>query len=202
MTVTMPADGPVDAPREHPPLDRSAGLGRAVAAVALLGLVAGWWTPRGPVTTPEALATIGISLLVGALAGRVMRTRWAVLVAPLVFAVTFELVRAGTFGPLMDSIHLGSDYGILAFALGRGFHAVLALVPMMFGAAVGAARARHLDASGCGAGPDGSGCGPDAPSRWSWRWPWSPSRRGSAALRAPAPLPAQTVQSWPAASPS
>jgi len=143
----MPADGPVDAPREHPPLDRSAGLGRAVAAVALLGLVAGWWTPRGPVTTPEALATIGISLLVGALAGRVVRTRWAVLVAPLVFAVTFELVRAGTFGPLMDSIHLGSDYGILAFALGRGFHAVLALVPMMFGAAVGAARARHLDAS-------------------------------------------------------
>lgn len=167
----------------------------------LLGLVAGWWTPRGPLTTPEALTTIGISLLVGALAGRVMRTRWAVLVAPLVFAVTFELVRAGTFGPLVDSIHLGSD--ILAFALGRGFHAVLALVPMMFGAAVGAARARHLDASErvwSRAGRVGL---------WARRTvtvvvalALVALTAGSAALRAPAPLPAQTVQSWPAASPS
>ena len=104
----------------------------------MLGLVSGWWTPRGPVTTPEALATIGLGLLVGGFTGRVMRSRWAMLLAP---------VRAGTSGPLVDGIHLGSTLGVLAFVLGRGLHGILVLLPMLLGVALGAADSRRRDGS-------------------------------------------------------
>lgn len=124
------------------------GIGVAVAAAGLYGLAAGWLTPRGPVTTSEALAAIAISLLVGVFAGVVMRSRWAMLLAPVTFVVVFEFARIGTVGPLVDGIHLGSPLGIVAFALGRGLHGVLALVPMLLGAALGAAMARRLDGSG------------------------------------------------------
>jgi len=120
-------------------------LGLAAAAAVLLGLVSGWWTPRGPVTTTEALAAIGLGLLVGGFAGRVMRSRWAMLLAPVVFVGTFELVRAGTSGPLVDGIHLGSTLGILAFVLGRGLHGILVLLPMLLGVALGAALSRRRD---------------------------------------------------------
>ena len=46
--------------------------------------------------------------------------------------------------PLVDEIRLaGGMFGVLAFLLGRGLHAVLALLPMIFGAAVGAALNRR-----------------------------------------------------------
>ena len=63
-------------------------------------------------------------------------------------------------------IHLGSTYGFVAFALGRGLHAVLALVPMLLGAALGAAAARRLDGAraGPGVGGRGPGSGCAAPS--------------------------------------
>ena len=102
-------------------------------AAGAYGLVAGWWTPRGPITTFEALAAIVISLLIGVFAGVVMRSRWAMLLAPVTFVAVFELARIGTVGPLVDGIRLGSPFGVLAFALGRGLHGVLALVPMLLG---------------------------------------------------------------------
>jgi pimeloyl-ACP methyl ester carboxylesterase len=76
-----------------------------------------------------------------------MRTRWATLVTPVVFAVAFELVRATTVGPLVDGIRLGGggSFGLLAFLLGRGLHAVLALLPMILGAVLGAGLARRRD---------------------------------------------------------
>ena len=110
------------------------------------GVVAGWWTPRGPITTLQALTAITVSLVVGALAGRCLRSRWAMLATPVIFAVIFEVTRLGTDGPLVDGIRLGGTFGILAFVLGRGLHAVLALLPMILGAAIGAgiARRHHL----------------------------------------------------------
>jgi proline iminopeptidase len=84
----------------------------------------------------------------------VMRSRWAMLLAPFTFVVVFELARIGTVGPLVDGIHPGSTFGILAFALGRGLHGLLALVPMLLGAVLGAAKARRL-----GDGLGGSGRG-------------------------------------------
>ncbi|MDQ2757698.1 MAG: alpha/beta hydrolase [Actinomycetota bacterium] len=123
---------------------RRNGWVSAVVVVGLYALVAGWLTPRGPVTTGQALAAIGVSLLVGAAAGLATRSRWAMLVAPATFVAVFELARMTTTGPLVDGIHLGSVYGIIAFASGRVLHGVLALLPMLLGAAVGAGSARHL----------------------------------------------------------
>lgn len=120
---------------------RAAAAGVAVAG--LWGAVAGWWTPRGPLTSGEALWSMVISLGVGGLAGLVMRSRWAVLVAPAAFAVVFELVRWGTDGPMVDGLHM-SFFGTIAFVAGRGFHALLSLVPMALGAALGAGGARAL----------------------------------------------------------
>ena len=73
-----------------------------------------------------------------------MRSRWAMLVAPVVFVVVFELTRLGTTGPLVDAIHLSSMYSVIAFVTGRGFHGLLALAPMVLGAALGAAVGRRL----------------------------------------------------------
>jgi proline iminopeptidase len=124
-------------------LDRRLGAPLALLVAAAYGLGAGWWTPRGPVTTAEALIAIGTGLAVGAVAGVVMRSRWAALSAPVAFVVVFELVRSATAGPFVDGIHLTSTYGFIAFALGRGLHGVLTLAPMLLGALLGAATARR-----------------------------------------------------------
>ena len=120
--------------------------GRRIAAVvvlgALWGLAAGWWTPRGPLTTSTALWSIAISLAVGGAGGLVLRSRWAMLLTPVAFVTAFELARAGVDGPMVDGIH-ASFYGAIALVTGRGFHGLLALLPMAFGAAVGAAVARR-----------------------------------------------------------
>jgi pimeloyl-ACP methyl ester carboxylesterase len=128
---------------------RAATNRRLAWALALLaavgyGLGAGWWTPRGPTSIFEGLSAMGLGLLVGLAAGLLLRSRWAMLVAPVAFAVAFELTRLGTSGPTVDGIHLGSTYGVMAFAIGRGVHGVLALLPMLLGAALGAALARRL----------------------------------------------------------
>ena len=150
--------------------DRRIAVGVAVLAAGVYGLVAAWWTPRGPITTPEAVAAIAIGLAVGAVAGVAMRSRWAMLLAPVTFVAVFELARIGTVGPMVDGIPLGSLYGFVAFALGRGLHGVLAVVPMLLGATLGAAAARRLD----GDGPDRHG--------WARAGLWT--RRTGTALRA------------------
>ena len=115
----------------------------ATVAVACAALAAGLVIPRGPLSAIEGLASIGLGLLAGIVAGLLLRSRWAMLGAPVTFAVVFELVRLGASGPTVDGIQLGSTYGILAFATGRGVHGLLALLPMVLGAALGAALARR-----------------------------------------------------------
>jgi len=123
--------------------DRRLGVAAATAVAAGWGLLAGWWTPRGPLTTSQALWSIVISLTVGLLAGLVSRSRWAMLSAPVAFAVVFELARVGTDGPTVDGIET-STYGLLALIVGRVFHALLSLFPMILGAVIGAGAARTL----------------------------------------------------------
>ena len=120
------------------------GLIVAVGAAAGAGLVSAWLTPRGPVTTPQALASMAAALLVGMLAGLVMGSRWSMLVTPAVYVVAFELARLGVDGPTVDGIHLGSTYGIIAFVLGRLVHGLLVLAPMMLGAVYGVWFAARL----------------------------------------------------------
>ncbi len=114
-----------------------------LAAAGGYGLLAGWWTPRGPLSTFEGLAAMALGLLVGLVAGLLTRSRWAMLAAPLTFAVVFEVVRLRVSGPTVDGIHPGSTYGIIAFTVGRGLHGVLTLLPMVLGGAVGAGWARR-----------------------------------------------------------
>lgn len=119
------------------------GAANAVGIAAAWGLIAGLWTPRGPLTTAQAIWSIVISLVIGAIAGLMMRSRWALVVCPLTFAVVFELTRIETSGPTVDAPAF-TTYGILALVVGRGFHALISLAPMAFGAVLGAAIARQL----------------------------------------------------------
>lgn len=144
------------------------GTGAAAALVTVWAVIAGSWTPRGPLTTGQALWSLALSLLVGALAGMVWRSRWVVLAAPILFAAVFELVRLDLTGPTVDRPQ-ASMYGILALVVGRGFHGLLSLLPLAWGAALGAAIARREQ--------------PDGPVASSWL-----ARSGLAARRATAVL--------------
>ena len=121
--------------------NRRLGLLVAVSLAVAWGLAAGWWTPRGPLTSSAAIWSIAISLAVGAAAGFAVRSRWGMVLAPAAFATVFELARLRVDGPMVDGIH-ASFYGAIALVTGRGFHALLTLFPMALGAAVGAGVAR------------------------------------------------------------
>ncbi|WP_127553418.1 alpha/beta fold hydrolase [Actinoplanes sp. OR16] len=111
---------------------------RWLIPVMIWGALSAWWTPRGPLTTLEAITTIAASFVVGALAAR---SRWAFLTAPLLYAVTVELVRIRTTGPSVDLPHL-SPFGAISLVTGRGVHGVLALLPMILGVWCGRGRRR------------------------------------------------------------
>ena len=82
------------------------------------------------------------SLGLGVFAGYVMRSRWAMLVTPVVVAVAFELRWVWLDGPTVDAPRFDTSYGFLAIVLGRGFFFFVCTVPMLLGVAVGTARAR------------------------------------------------------------
>ena len=123
--------------------DRWIGAGVAVGVAAGAAAILALLMPRGPITTTEALTTMAIGLLIGLAAGFTMRSRWAMLLAPLAFVAAYELVRLGTDGPTVDGIHT-SMYGLIALSVGRGLHGLLALAPMILGAALGAGFARRI----------------------------------------------------------
>ncbi|MEI2786213.1 MAG: alpha/beta hydrolase [Candidatus Nanopelagicales bacterium] len=124
--------------------NRRIAVSAALALTAGWAVAAGWWTPRGPLTSQEAIASIIVSLAVGGIAGFLVGSRWTILVTPLVFATVFEVVRLGVDGPMVDGVHT-SFYGALALITGRGFQAGLTLIPLALGSALGAGgwRARH-----------------------------------------------------------
>ncbi|MBK8470443.1 MAG: alpha/beta hydrolase [Actinomycetales bacterium] len=121
--------------------DRRFGALVPISLAVAWGLAAGWWTPRGPLTSSAAIWSIAISLAVGVAAGFAVRRRSAMLLAPAAFAAAFELVRLRVDGPMVDGLH-ASFYGTIALVTGRGFHALLTLLPLVLGAAVGAGVAR------------------------------------------------------------
>lgn len=139
----------------------------AVAVPALAAVPLALAMPRGPLTAAGALATMAVGLLVGLVAGLALRSRWAMLVAPVAFAAGYELVRLGTDGPTVDGIH-ASTYGLLALVVGRGIHGVIALFPIALGAALGAALARRRQNRG--------------PARHGWPRVGLYARRGAVVL--------------------
>ena len=109
------------------------GLATAVAAGALVGLV----LPRGPITTNQAIGVMLVGLLTGAVAARVGRSRWTLLLAPIGFLMAWELTRRGLVsGPTIDSFRPDSLYGVLALVLGRIVLFVAAVLPMLLGASI------------------------------------------------------------------
>ncbi|WP_433790333.1 alpha/beta fold hydrolase [Actinoplanes sp. CA-252034] len=106
---------------------------------AVWGVIAALWTPRGPLTGAQALWSVVISAGVGVLAGRAARSRWAILLTPLAYATALELARATVSGPSVDLPH-ATPVGIVVLVTGRGVHGLLALLPMVVGAAFGHRR--------------------------------------------------------------
>jgi pimeloyl-ACP methyl ester carboxylesterase len=117
---------------------------RAVGLLPALvwGVVAAFWRPRGPIFAFEALIIIAVSVAVGVVAGRVYRSRAAIFWAPVLFVVAAEITRVGFAGPTVDFPRT-SYLGILALVVGRGFAALITLLPMGVGAAYGAGSTRR-----------------------------------------------------------
>lgn len=121
---------------------RRSGWVVALTVPVLWALASVWWMPRGPVSTLESLACVGIGLLVGLGAGWLTGSRWSMLLAPTVFVLAYELLRLPVDGPTVDGVRL-STYGGIAFGTGRLFHGLVVLLPMAWGAAAGSAASRH-----------------------------------------------------------
>lgn len=122
---------------------------RAVEAAAVAGgtgLVAGWLIPRGPVTTVEAISAVVAALAVGFASGWLMRSRWAMLLAPATFMLVFELARIRVDGPTVDGIRLDGIYSVIALISGRGVDALLMLLPMVVGVSYGVVLATRAEA--------------------------------------------------------
>ena len=126
----------------HHHLARFGSSTRALAAGAGAGLALGLVMPRGPMTSGQSLTALTLALGAGVLAGWISRSRWSALFAPLALAAAFELARLGTQGPSVGPIHLNDVYGIVVFIAGRGFDALVILLPMVVGALWGASLAR------------------------------------------------------------
>ncbi|MFD0521428.1 hypothetical protein [Paractinoplanes durhamensis] len=115
------------------------------------GVLAGFWRPRGPIFPIDAIAILLISVVVGVLAGRITRSRWAIVLAPVFFTVAGEITRVGLTGPTVDYPR-PTNLGLLALIVGRGLFVVLALLPMAVGAAYGAGSQRRSRSPGGGWG--------------------------------------------------
>jgi len=117
--------------------DWRAGLLAAVGVAAVAGLATAWLIPRGPTTGPQGLVVIATGLLVGAVAGLLIGRARAIVPVGIIHLAAIELGRLDAVGPTIDTINLGNTFGIIAFAVGRGLHGLLLLVPLLFGAALG-----------------------------------------------------------------
>jgi pimeloyl-ACP methyl ester carboxylesterase len=122
-----------------------AGVGGAVGIAALAAVCTSWWIPSGPTTTAHALGTMAIGTSVGAVSGVALRSRWAMLIAPIAFIAVFEFARLRIGGATVDDINPISPGGMLALIVGRGFHGLVEIVPMVLGAAFGAALVRRVN---------------------------------------------------------
>lgn len=116
--------------------------------VMVAGLLVAAAMPRGPITSGQCLALMATGLAAGIIAGFMLRSRWAMLLAPAVNLLAFELGRLDTDGPMVDGIRLDTTFGILALFLGRGFYVLMGIVPMLLGVAYGVALARRFQRNG------------------------------------------------------
>jgi proline iminopeptidase len=166
--------------------DRRRALAAALGVPAVAGVLVGIVMPRGPVTAVQGLTVILLGILVGFAAGLVLRSRWAMLLAPVVHVAAFELVRLGAEGPTVDRVGF-TGMAFMALILGRGVHGLLGLLPMVLAGAYGAALARRLTKQ-----PE-----PDGTVARTVRY----LRRGVTALASAGVLLLAVAVAWPASTP-
>jgi len=82
--------------------DRRIGAAIAMAAALLLGFAIVHFMPRGPATATQALIVMVTSFAVGGVAGLVMRSGWAMLLATLAYTIAIEIGRLNTTDPTGD----------------------------------------------------------------------------------------------------
>lgn len=125
----------------------SSWISEATVAIVLAG-AAGFALskamPRGPVDAAQTLTMMAVCLATGILAGFALPTRWGMFLVLFSHMAAYEFGRMGAMGPTVDLPHLDSTYGILAFVLGRGFQAIVGLLPLAYGASLGARIGRHI----------------------------------------------------------
>ncbi|MFO7681003.1 MAG: alpha/beta hydrolase [Chloroflexota bacterium] len=117
----------------------------AVASVAFTSFTAfltALYMPRGPVTAVQLWLVLFSSLAIGLIGGLALRTRWAYLLLPFIYIAVVELTRLNITGPTVDALRLDNPFGILALLVGRGFHGVVAFLPMWLGVGIGLAWAQ------------------------------------------------------------
>jgi len=118
-----------------------------LGSVSLIGLLTALTMPYGPLTTAQVWIMMISGLAVGLVAGLALRSPWAMLLAPLAYILVFELFRPHGLVPTLGMPRLDNPYGILALIVGRGFHGLVGLLPMVLGAGLGAFLARYLPGS-------------------------------------------------------
>ena len=136
----------------HPPIlgavlaqvrgSRVLGAVTALGLGASVGLVSSAPMPRGPLDAAQGLVVIATSLLVGLASGTVLRSKWSLVLAPAAYIAAYELARIGIAGAAFGPLRLDTTYGIVALVAGRGVHGLLAVFPMVAGAAIALAAQR------------------------------------------------------------
>lgn len=124
---------------------RKSWLETAVAGISLslLAITTALKMPYGPITTEQVWFVMVSCLVVGLVAGFALRSPWAMLLTPLAYIIIFELARPNGFVPTIAMPRLDNSYGILALIVGRGFHGLVGLLPLVLGAGLGVWLARY-----------------------------------------------------------
>jgi len=132
--------------REMATILGASGLYRALIAVTspvLAGLLIGQAMPYGPTTTAQVLAVMIAGLLVGLAGGLAVGSRWALVLVPLLHVMAVEIMRLDIAGPTVDAFRPDNPYGLLALIVGRGFHTVVGVLPMLLGVGLALAISRQ-----------------------------------------------------------
>jgi proline iminopeptidase len=91
---------------------RVAAFSAAIGASAVVGASIGLTMPRFPATASQALIVMTAGAGPGLVVGLAMRSRWAMLLAPLVSVLPFQVGRVATnvHGPTIDRVQRDTTY--------------------------------------------------------------------------------------------
>ncbi|MBK7178867.1 MAG: alpha/beta fold hydrolase [Chloroflexi bacterium] len=126
------------------PRNRVTETAVAVSSVSLIAFLTALTMPYGPITTLQVWIVMVSCLAAGLIAGLALRSPWAMLIAPLMYILVFELARPTGLVPTTGALRLNNSYGLLALVVGRGFHGLVGLLPMVLGAGSGVILSRYL----------------------------------------------------------